>query len=222
MLLKDGAREKLTKIGAENLTNAELLRAFLSCCGQEQAVNRLSQEFWDQVGDIVGYSLLTQRERQTIFSQLPAESLALEVAIELGRRVQRQPIHLLGKVLGSAQIGNLMVARFQKNPREHLVLLCLDTKNQIKQERVIFKGGLNSAEVHPREIMAEVLRYSSNGFILVHNYPSGNVEPSMNDVAFTRKMKKIGDLMGIRLIDHLIVGDQTYWSAAENRVLNDC
>lgn len=70
--------------------------------------------------------------------------------------------------------------------------------------------------------MAEVLRYSSNGFILVHNYPSGNVEPSMNDVAFTRKMKKIGDLMGIRLIDHLIVGDQTYWSAAENRVLNDC
>lgn len=114
MLLKDGAREKLTKIGAENLTNAELLRAFLSCCGQEQAVNRLSQEFWDQVGDIVGYSLLTQRERQTIFSQLPAESLALEAAIELGRRVQRQPIHLLGKVLGSAQIGNLMVARFQK------------------------------------------------------------------------------------------------------------
>ncbi|ARW19378.1 JAB domain-containing protein [Pediococcus pentosaceus] len=67
--------------------------------------------------------------------------------------------------------------------------------------------------------MVEVLRVSANSFVLIHNHPSGNIEPSTNDLAFTKKMKKVGDLMGIRLIDHLIVGDQSYWSAAEKRFI---
>jgi DNA repair protein RadC len=217
----NSAKNKLERLGAENLTNAELIRAFLVCCGQNQNINQLSTTFWETVGDVAGYGLLSQVEKQTIFGKFSDVAGALEVGVELGRRMQKSPIHLLGKVLGSAQIGSLMIARFQKNPQEHLLLLCLDTKNQIKQETVIFKGGLNSAEVHPREIMAEVLRVSANGFILVHNHPSGDVEPSPNDIAFTKKMKKVGDLMGIRLIDHLIIGDQQYWSAAEKRVLND-
>jgi DNA repair protein RadC len=221
MGIHDGAKNKLERVGAENLTNEELVRAFLDSCGQSQKINQLVSHFWDTIGDIAGYGLLSENEKRTIFKEIPDVTIALEAGIELGRRIQKQPIHLLGKVLGSAQLGELMISRFQKEPQEHLLLLCLDTKNQIKREVVVFKGGLNSAEVHPREIMVEVLRVSANSFILVHNHPSGNVEPSANDLAFTKKMKKVGELMGVRLIDHLIIGDQSYWSAAEKRVLND-
>lgn len=219
MKIQDEAKAKLKKVGAENLSNEELVRAFLDSFGQSQKINQLTNHFWDTIGDIAGYGLLSQNEKRKIFKNLPDATVALEAGIELGRRIQKQPIHLLGKVLGSAQLGQMMVSRFQKEPQEHLLVLCLDTKNQIKREIVVFKGGLNSAEVHPREIMVEVLRVSANSFVLIHNHPSGNIEPSTNDLAFTKKMKKVGDLMGIRLIDHLIVGDQSYWSAAEKRFI---
>lgn len=221
MEIYDNAKTKLDRIGAENLSNEELIKAFLLCQGQNEEINALNRKFWQNVGDVAKYGLLNREEKQLIFGENIDMALSFEIGIELGKRIQKQPVQLLGKVMGSAQIGKLMISRFQKFPQEHLLLLCLDTKNQIKQETIIFKGGLNSAEVHPREIMVEVLRVSSNGFILVHNHPSGNVEPSLNDIAFTKKMKKVGELMGIRLIDHLIIGDQEYWSAAEKRVLND-
>lgn len=221
MNLYDGSKDKLQQIGVESLTNEELVKAFLICQGLSQELLKLNESFWDVIGDIAGYGILNQLEKETIFNENKNASLSLEAAVELGKRMQTQPIQLIGKVIGSAQIGKMMITRFQKNTQEHLLLLCLDTKNQIKREVIIFKGGLNSAKVHPREIMVEALRVSSNSFILVHNHPSGNIEPSMNDVAFTKKMQKVGELMGIRLIDHLIIGDQRYWSAAEKGVLND-
>ena len=90
---------------------------------------------------------------------------------------------------------------------------------KIKLQKVIFQGGLNSAAVHPREVMHENIRVSANSFILVHNHPSGDETPSDNDIRFTKRMFEVGKLMGIDLLDHIIIGDQSYWSAAESNII---
>ena len=213
--------DKMTRPDVSNLNNEELLRSFLQNWPQKVNVEKIEKQFWNNSGDIGGFSLLSTVEQSQIFDNAIL-SYGFQLGIEIGRRMQQNPIQILGKVMGSQQIGELMLNRFKHQTQEHLWLICLDTKNQIKKEVMIFKGGLNSIEVHPREIMVEALKVSANGFILVHNHPSGDPSPSNNDLVFTRKMRKVGKLLGIELIDHLIIGEDNYWSAAEAEVLSEC
>ena len=103
--------------------------------------------------------------------------------------------------------------------QEALVCFFLDTKNQVLEQKKIFKGTLNSATVHPREIFKEALRLSTARIIVVHNHPSGDTTPSENDLSLTKRLEECGHLLGIELLDHIIVGNSSYLSMREENII---
>ena len=103
--------------------------------------------------------------------------------------------------------------------QESLVCFFLDTKNQVLEQKKIFKGTLNSATVHPREIFKEALRLSTARIIVVHNHPSGDTTPSENDLSLTKRLEECGHLLGIELLDHIIVGNSSYLSMREENII---
>lgn len=99
--------------------------------------------------------------------------------------------------------------------REHFIVMCLDTKNQPTSLNICHIGSLNSSLVHPREVFKPAILSNAASIMVGHNHPSGNPEPSQADIIMTRRLEEAGDLMGIRLLDHLIIGEDTYISLKE-------
>ncbi|MEG2504830.1 MAG: DNA repair protein RadC, partial [Carnobacterium sp.] len=104
-------------------------------------------------------------------------------------------------------------------PQEHVVALYLNTKNHLIKKETIFVGGLNSSIAHPREIFRGAVRISAARIILGHNHPSGNPEPSQADISFTKRIIECGELMGIDLLDHIVVGEKGYISLKETGII---
>lgn len=105
--------------------------------------------------------------------------------------------------------------------KEILVALFLDTKNQVIEYKEIFVGTVNSSIAHPREIFKEAVKYPTAKIMLSHNHPSGDCEPSSEDDNFTKRMKECGEMMGIELLDHIIVGQENHYSYREETVILD-
>ena len=103
--------------------------------------------------------------------------------------------------------------------QEHVIALYLNTKNEIIKKKTIFIGSLNSSVAHPREIFREAVRFSAARIIIGHNHPSGNPEPSEADLLFTRRMVESGQMIGIDLLDHFVVGSRSYVSLKEYGVI---
>ncbi len=101
--------------------------------------------------------------------------------------------------------------------KEHLYALLLDSKNKIIKTKLISIGSLNQSFAHPREVFAPAIREAAQSIILVHNHPSGDPRPSKDDIRITKKLQKAGVLLGIKVIDHVIIGDEKYWSWLESK-----
>jgi DNA repair protein RadC len=108
------------------------------------------------------------------------------------------------------------VDKLQDKKKEHFYALYLDTKNQIIEEKLVSKGILNASLIHPREVFNPAIRASSNSVILVHNHPSGNYTPSKEDKEVTKLLDNAGNLLGINVLDHIIIGKDGYYSFKEN------
>ena len=105
--------------------------------------------------------------------------------------------------------------------QEHLVCIYLDTQNQLILKKTLFIGSLNQSIAHPREIFHFAVRVSAAKIILAHNHPSGNVLPSKQDLHFTKRVRECGELMGIEVLDHLIIGTKQYLSLREEGLLEE-
>lgn len=103
--------------------------------------------------------------------------------------------------------------------KEHFMALHMDGKNRILCYELISLGSLNQSIVHPREVFKSALLSSAAALILIHNHPSGDPQPSSEDLSITRRLKEAGELLGVRILDHLVVGDGTYYSFADQGVL---
>jgi DNA repair protein RadC len=132
---------------------------------------------------------------------------------ELFKRYSRLKRKGYTKVIEKAEdVYNIFFDELKNKKKEYLYALLLDTKNRIIKKELISIGTLNSSLIHPREIFKEAIKNSANSLILVHNHPSGDCEPSNEDDLVTNKIKNIGDELGIKLLDHIIIGDSNYKS----------
>ncbi|MBU4492875.1 MAG: DNA repair protein RadC, partial [Nanoarchaeota archaeon] len=104
------------------------------------------------------------------------------------------------------------IERMKGLKREHLIAVFLDSKNKIINDKVISIGTLNSSLVHPREVFKEAIKNSANAIILVHNHPSGDCGPSSEDIEITDRVKEAGEMVGIKLLDHVVVGKDKHYS----------
>jgi len=121
------------------------------------------------------------------------------------------------QIYSSMQLGNKIIEEIGENSQETMLLLGLDAKNNVTVLSNLFVGGLSSATVEPRAIFQILILNNCANFIIAHNHPSGDTTPSKNDIVISNRLKKVGELMGIQLIDHIIVSDTLYFSLAEER-----
>ncbi|ANK59762.1 RadC family protein [Loigolactobacillus backii] len=199
-------REQLLQTSAATLSNQQLLAILLGTGTKQQPVMMVAATLLSRYPNLTNLTLATPAELQTVTGVGVTKAVLLKAAIELGQRVCQAATFRYGVIVSSRQIGELMIKKLAGMTQERLIVLYLDTKNQILLEKTIFTGTLNSSVAHPREIMAPALDVSAARFILVHNHPSGQTEPSSYDIKFSQRMAHCGQLMGIELLDHLIVG----------------
>ncbi|MGL6145019.1 MAG: RadC family protein, partial [Macrococcoides caseolyticum] len=114
---------------------------------------------------------------------------------------------------------NLLMERLRYMTQEHFIVLSLNTKNIVMHESTIFIGSLNASIVHPREVFKEAVKRSAAAIIVVHNHPSGDPEPSYEDIEATKRLIKCGEIFGIDVLDHIIIGDGYYVSIKEKGIL---
>ncbi len=139
----------------------------------------------------------------------------LAACLEIGRRVvYGQPLGR-ARVDGPGDIARLLMPALRDSDREHFVAVLLTTKNQVIDVVTVSVGSLSASIVHPREVLKPAIQTSAAALVVAHNHPTGVPTPSPEDVEFTRRLAQCGELMGIRLLDHVIVGDGTYASLRE-------
>jgi DNA repair protein RadC len=206
----DPPRERLLAGGAESLTTGDLLRVLV-----HESAGSLMERF----GSLRALARASPRELEATAGIGRKRALQLTAALALGRRlhVERVP---RGRLLrDSAEIFGWFHERLRHLRKERFLTVLLDGKNRILREDLVSEGILTASLVHPREVFAPAIRESAGGVVLVHNHPSGDPEPSPEDLEVTRRLCAVGDLVGIRVLDHVVVGDGRYVSFLERGLI---
>jgi DNA repair protein RadC len=206
-------RERFLKNGAMALSDAELLAIILQKGSKKENVVDMSNRIISKNG-INKLSDLSLKELQEIDGIGPAKSMQIKALFEFNKRynLSRQD----GNQIKSAKdVYDYAIHRLNSNDKEHFMILHLDSKNRIIKDEVISIGTLNASIIHPREIFKSAIKESANAIILVHNHPSGDSEPSAEDEQVTEKIFQAGELLSIKVLDHVIIGKDTYHSFKE-------
>ncbi|WEV44678.1 DNA repair protein RadC [Streptococcaceae bacterium ESL0687] len=212
-------RERLTSMGAEKLSEQELLAIILRTGTRELSATQLADQILKHFENLASLKKATIEELQKIKGVGPAKAIEILAMIELGKRIQLSETKKYGRILNSRELGNLLIEELSDLDQEHLVTLYLDTKNNIIRKKVIFIGTVNSSTANPREILYYACKFMATSIIISHNHPSGDSTPSGQDHAFTEKINQSCDLVGINLLDHIVVGHTGYYSYKENNML---
>jgi len=214
-------REKMQKNGADSLSDAELLALILRVGdhASHQSAIDLGRNMLQTFGDLRKLSSATFSEICNVKGAGPAKASSVLAALALGRRINTEKLENLERFTAPSQIFNHFHYRFRDRRREYFVVLLLDGKNRIILEEQISEGSLNQSIVHPREVYSRAVKESAAAVILVHKHPSGDPAPSREDREITRRLKEAGDVLGIRVLDHIVIGDGAYFSFVEMGLL---
>lgn len=215
--VKERPRERLIKEGVEKLSNEELLSILIGNGTKGVSAKDLSLKVLDKIKSIGNANLLNYRSLLEIKGLGVAKACSLLAAFELGNRVNIENNSLNSEVINnSSAVFNYFKNIFLNKKQEYFYCLYLDSKKHVISNKLLFMGTLNRSIVHPREVFKEAYLLSASSIICVHNHPSGNVEPSKDDIDITNQLSSIGYIMGIKLVDHLIIGSNKYYSFLEN------
>lgn len=208
-------RERLLDYGAEALSNQELLAILLRTGSKPYNVMELSGLILAQFPSLYDFKSATLNELQQLKGVGLIRSIELKAMMEFGSRIHQSLQPKYGKIRSSMDLAHQLMEELKDYQQEHLICLYLNTKNEIVHRQTLFIGSLNQSIAHPREIFRGAVRHSAARIILVHNHPSGDPTSSANDREFTKRLKACGDMMGIELLDHLIIGHEKYVSLRE-------
>src|SRR5215213_1250590 len=212
-------REKLLERGAYALSDAELLAVLLGSGKRGGSAVELARDLLKEFGSL--RDLLTS-ERARCLRQ-PGIGVAryslLQASLELTRRHYRETLSI-GSVLSAPDATHaFLLAQLRDRPFEVFCCLHLDNRHRLIAFEEMFRGTIDSASVHPREVVREALKHNSAAVILAHNHPSGVVEPSQADELITRRLKDALALVDVRVLDHVIIGDSRCFSFAQHGLL---
>lgn len=195
---------------ARHLSNQELLTWVLEGIGGDGA--DVARRFLNRFGNLRTLAQATRDERLRVPGAGVRHVLAIETCLELGRRmVYGRPLRR-GAVEGPEGVARLLMPALRDLDREHFVAVLLTTKNQVIDVVTVAIGSLSASLVHPREVLKPAIQASAAALVVAHNHPTGNPEPSREDVEFTQRLQGCCELLGIRLLDHVIIGDGTFES----------
>ena len=212
----DLPREKLERLGAEALRDEELLAILLRTGYEGRNVLDISQRIIRRypVETLVDLDLASLTSIKGVGR---AKAAGLIAGFELARRGLNQGMGIAASITSPADAVGLL-ADIKDRRKEHFIALFLNARNQVICREDVSVGSLNASLVHPREVFAPAVGSAAASVILAHNHPSGDVTPSREDIELTRRMVQAGEIMGIEVLDHLIVGAERFLSMKEANV----
>jgi DNA repair protein RadC len=216
----DKPRERLISLGSDNLSNEEILAIILKTGSRKYNVKELALKVLEEFGDIDNLKDIGINSLMKIDGIGRVKAIEIKAALEFGRRVYLYNSKMEQVLLNSSDIiYNYFSALLLDKKQEYFYCVYVDTKSKYIDKKCLFIGTINSSIVHPREVFKEAYLLSASGIICVHNHPSGDVTPSKEDINLTKKLKEISIIHGIKLIDHIIIGDDSYFSFFDNNMI---
>lgn len=212
-------RERLLKYGPENLSNSELLAIILRSGSKEENILSLSSRIIKECGGLNGLVNMTIDEFLSIKGIGNAKATALIAITEISKRLKGLKAGDEIKISSPKDVGDLLMEEMRYLKKEYLKVILLNTKNVVISIKDVSIGSLNSSIVHPREVFNYAVRSSSSSIIICHNHPSGDPEPSEEDINITKRLKECGKILGIDLIDHIIIGNSKFVSLKEKGII---
>ncbi|CAI8049711.1 UPF0758 protein TTE0897 [Geodia barretti] len=208
-------RERLRKYGPENLKDSDLLAIILKSGFKGTTAIQLGEQILVAFeGDLKRMADNKSKQYEKIKGVGEAKAAQIVAAFELGKRLARFHAER-DKITSPSDVADLMMSKMRYLQKEIVCVLCLDTKGKKLAEATVFEGTLNASVFHPREIFRFAIEESANSIVLVHNHPSGDPQPSQEDIRATKQLIEAGNQIGIKVLDHIVIGDGIFVSLKE-------
>jgi DNA repair protein RadC len=204
-------REKLLRQGAQSLSDAELLAIFIQSGIYGKTAVDIGRDLIDQFGGIREILTASNRKICNASGLGPAKYALLQAALEIGKRFLGEKLKRDGALTNPKQVSEYLIYQLRDMDREVFAIIYLDNRHQVIRYEELFHGTLNGASVHPREVVKSVLAHNAAAVIIAHNHPSGIAEP--------RKLQEALQLIDVRLLDHLIIGDGDFVSLSDRGLM---
>ncbi|HBE46453.1 MAG TPA: hypothetical protein DDW14_03650, partial [Spirochaetaceae bacterium] len=203
-------RERMVRFGSGSISNLDLVVAILGTGIPGKPVRRLAREVLDQITQST--HSFDINKLMVIAGMGEAKSCAVAAAIELGRRI----FSTRGTRITMPKDAYPLLIHFADLRQEHFIVISLNGGHEVNAVREITKGLINKTVVHPREVFADPITDRACAVIVAHNHPSGNLEPSEEDLDITKRLRQSGDILGIPVLDHLVFSETGYFSFVEH------
>jgi DNA repair protein RadC len=212
-------RERLLNKGSEFLSDAQLLAILLHTGKAKASAIMVAVELLEQAGSLSAIGQLSAKELQAVKGIGPAKAAQIKAAIELGKRITAKRLSTRLKILSSKDVFVHYHPHLRELKKEVFLAVLLDGKNRVIREVLVSQGSLTINIVHPREVFNPAIRDSAAAIVVVHNHPSGDPDPSPEDRDLTQRLVATGEILGIKILDHIVIGDGSYYSFADRQLL---
>nr|WP_245992564.1 DNA repair protein RadC [Capsulimonas corticalis] len=212
-------RERLAKYGAHALSTAELIGVLIRTGNAERSAVSLGEFLLAEFGNVKGIASATLDQLASVKGLGLAKAAEIQAAIEFGHRLALFSDDDRPAIAGPQDVANLIMPELRYIKKETLKSLLLDTKNRVLGIKTVSIGDLSSSIVHPREVFKDAVTSSAASIIVAHNHPSGDPTPSREDITVTKRLMEAGEIMGIELLDHIVIGDGCFVSLKEKGLI---
>ncbi len=212
-------KERLLLLGAEMLTDLELISLLLAKGSEDKNSMELAGELLNEAGSLRELRMMSLEEMSQIKGISADKGARVLAGLELGKRASLEDKRFMPLINSTQDVLELMADEMRSLENETVKLLLLNSKHRLIHITTISLGGVNYSSAHPREVYKAAVKFAASGLILVHNHPSGDFLPSEQDITITRRLVEAGEIMGIPLLDHIIIAETGYYSFSEENII---
>lgn len=216
---EDRPRERLARLGAEALRDAELLAVLFRTGTREMGAVAMADTLLRHFGDLRGLARASVEQIMEVKGIGRVKAIEIKAALELGKRLSHYKQMKRQRITCKEDVSAILMTIFREYETEHFKALLLNTKNEVLKVVDVSKGTVDGTLASPRDVFRQAVRENATFVIVAHNHPSGDPEPSSQDIALTEELVKAGDLLNVKLLDHIIFGDGQAISLKERHYL---
>jgi len=212
-------RERLVRLGADALKDAELLAILFRSGTKELNANALAEQVLKEFGNLSRLSWASVEELQQIKGIGRVKAVEIKAAMEFGKRLASYRRMNTIRIQTADDVHELLMPELRGCETERFICIQVNTKNMVTKYDLVSQGSADGTSAMPREVFRQALRDGATGVVVAHNHPSGDPEPSQADIEVTRRLAQAADLIGIRFLDHVIIGDGRHVSLRERGII---
>ena len=216
---EDRPRERLARLGPEALRDAELLAVLFRTGTREMGAVALAERVLVHFGDLRALSRASIEELQQVKGLGAVKAIEIKAALELGLRLAAHTDRQRVRIRSAQDVVDLLMLRFKECETEHFKCVLLNAKHEVMKVLDVSQGGLDGTAALPRDVFRQAVREGACGVIVCHNHPSGDPEPSRDDLSLTKRLADAAAVLGVSLLDHIVFGDGRHVSIKERNLI---